>query len=393
MNVLFISAVLPYPLYSGGQIRMYNLLKRLAKKHRITLISFIRDQKEKSFDNDLSFCDQVQFVLRGRAVQPSYILNGLFGTYPWLLSTYDNQHMRERIGDVIATKHIDILHAEPFYVWPSIPDIQVPVVVSEHNIEYDVYEQYVRHFPVSVLRPFMMRDVDKIKKWEHYVWRNANRLTAVSQSDASVMQNYLSHPISVIPNGVDLPSLPFQKKKDTHHRLLFVGNFRWVPNRDAAKRLVTSIWPIVREKYPDAELAIVGRDMPSLLEKEIRNAGGSAQSNVKSIAESYAWADVMVAPHGIAGGTKFKILEAFASGLPVVTTYAGITGIEANDGHEYLSAKTDAEFAHQIFVVFEQQKKMESITYAARILIEHTYNWDFIAQKLETVWKEAYERT
>lgn len=96
MNILFISAVLPYPLHSGGQIRTYQLLKRLSKKYTITLLSFIRNEKEKEYLKELSFLNRVETIYRGKALQLKYLL-GALGHYSWLLSTYNNNEMRERI--------------------------------------------------------------------------------------------------------------------------------------------------------------------------------------------------------------------------------------------------------------------------------------------------------
>src|SRR3989339_1286331 len=97
MNILFISAVFPYPLHSGGQIRIYNLLKRLSKKHSITLLSFIRSDKEKEYIKELSFLSHVETVYRGKALQLKYLF-GAVGNYSWLLSSYNNSEMRQRIN-------------------------------------------------------------------------------------------------------------------------------------------------------------------------------------------------------------------------------------------------------------------------------------------------------
>ena len=97
MNILFVSAILPYPLHSGGQIRIYNLLKRLSDKHSITLLSFIRSKEENKYVKELSFCSHIETVLRGKAMQLKYLL-GAMGNYSWLLSTYNNQEMKKIIN-------------------------------------------------------------------------------------------------------------------------------------------------------------------------------------------------------------------------------------------------------------------------------------------------------
>ena len=121
MNILFVSAVLPFPLHSGGQIRIYNILKRLSKRHRITLLSFIREEGERDLAKHLDFCQSVRMVMRGRAWQPKYVFGSVLGKYPLLLASYDNAAMRQAIRDTVLRDQIDLIHLEPFYVWPALP--------------------------------------------------------------------------------------------------------------------------------------------------------------------------------------------------------------------------------------------------------------------------------
>lgn len=394
MNILVVAAVLPYPLYSGGQIRMYNLLKRLSKKHRITLVSFIRSDKERIFRKELGFCHAVHMVLRGRAWQPKYYLRALLGNYPFLLSTYDNALMRTLLAELIAKNTFDLIHMEPFYVLPSMPMHSLSTVVSEHNIEYDVYDGYVRRFPIPILRPLLSWDVYKLKKWEHIAWKQATVLTAVSSHDADVIGSYLRKPVPVVANGVDLTSFPFvTRPKRRHLSVLFVGNFRWHPNRDAAARLLDHIWPEILLALPQATLTVVGMDMPDTMRKRINALGGTALSGAPDIAKVYASADVLIAPHAIAGGTKFKMLEAMATGLPIITSAQGMAGLDAVANEHYFEAKTTAEYVAQVVSLVRNPQKTTAVVRNARRLVEKQYNWDSIARTLETAWQSAYERT
>ena len=141
MKILFVSAVLPYPLHSGGQIRIYNLLKRLVDTHEIHLYSFIRSETEKKYLPDLRFCKSVTTVLRGRVWQPKYIYKTLTGSLPLLWSSYHNSRMVGFLADEISLGNYDLIHIEPGYVWPSVPtQHRVPIVVAEHNIEHEVYK-------------------------------------------------------------------------------------------------------------------------------------------------------------------------------------------------------------------------------------------------------------
>lgn len=390
MNILFVSAVLPYPLRSGGQIRIYNLLKRLSKRHTITLVSFIREEGERELLRHLDFCERVEMVMRGRAWQPKYILRAVIGMYPFLLSTYHNELMRQTIARLVSEKKYDVIHIEPFYVMPSLPETLPPLVISEHNVEYDVYGGYARRFSGAVLRPFLHWDVSKMKHWERLSWQKANAVTAVSEEDAAVIKTYVNHSVPVVPNGVDIGSFPFRLPKRTKNPvILFVGNFRWHPNQDAAYSLVEHIWPRLQNRIKNARLRIVGKDIPVKLRRMVEAKGGTLDEDVEDIASVYGQADVLVAPHAISGGTKFKMLEAMATGLPIVTTKEGVAGLAMEQDIHFLSAEAPDEFVTAIAAICESDVLGGTLAKNGRKLIESRYNWDSIAKTLEGVWQKA----
>lgn len=361
MKILFVSAVLPYPLHSGGQIRMYNLLKRLGKKHEISLYAFIRSEKEKQYIPQLSFCKKVVTILRGRAWQPKYLFKTIASSYPFLWNTYHNSHMLSLLSDEIAKGRYDLIHIEPGYVWPSLPaEHNIPIVIAEHNIEHEIYSAYAKQFSIPVLRPFMMLDVAKMKQWEKRIWSEATAVVAVSEEDKKV----IGEKATVVPNGVDLPAFPFTPgKAHAHPVFLYVGNFKWMENRDTADNIKKNYWPTIRKQYPHATLRIVGQ--------------GAPDGPFTSMQEELARADVMLAPIRIGGGTKFKILEAMASGVPVVTSTLGAAGLDKN-----VLWIADSPRQLDIPAVFADRTKIKN----ARQQIEGVYNWDIIAKKLDTVW-------
>ncbi|HLD24622.1 MAG TPA: glycosyltransferase family 4 protein [Patescibacteria group bacterium] len=364
MNILFVSAVLPYPLYSGGQIRIYNLLKRLSKRHTITLVSCIRSEEERAYKKDLAFCHEVHMVMRGRVWQLRFLMNAI-GKYPLLLASYDLSDMRTSLQMLLDRGHFDLVHLEPFYVWPSVPNTDVPIVVSEHNVEYEVYKR--------ITPAFFRWDTAKLAYWEAFVWKKAAALTAVSDDDALVMKRVSGRDVTIVHNGVDTKTFRFRKpnisKKPT---LLFVGNFRWYPNREAAKTLVSRVWPKVRSSMPGARLWIVGKDIPEAY-KEF-------EKKTDDIATIYRDADILVAPHSVPSGTKYKMLEAMATGLPIVTTKEGAKGLGMEENVHYVT---------DITRLWDNPSLAEDLAKNGRKLVEEKYAWDQISQKLDYVWKNA----
>ena len=395
MKILFVSAIMPYPLHSGGQVRVYNLLSRLSRHHEITLVTFLRDLSDKRYEKDLAFCKKIITGYRGHAWQPGYVIRSLAGTKPLLLASYDHAELRQEIAKELSTGSYDLVHIEPWYVWLSLPTVTIPTVVATHNIEYEVYQEYVRRFWFVPLRPGYYWDVLKLAFWEKHVWKRASRVIAVSKDDASVIRKSVGPdvPVSVVSNGVDVSSFRFEMKKSGGAPVfLFVGSFTWMQNRDAAQWLVKSIWPMLEKQFPGAVLRIVGRSMPTKLRKLVVNTRVTLLEHVENIEDEFHNAHVLIAPIRIGGGTSFKILEAMASGLPVVTTTLGAAGLNVTHGKELLIANTDDELVEAVSLFTRFPKKRIEIAQNARKTIERDYAWDNIAKALDHVWYETTKK-
>ncbi|MDO8451965.1 MAG: glycosyltransferase family 4 protein [bacterium] len=392
MKILFVSAVLPYPLYSGGQVRVYNLLLRLSADHEITLVTFLRERDEARYEKNLAFCKKIITAYRGHAWNFGYVSRSLLGKFPLLLASYDHAVLRNTVAHELSGGGYDLVHIEPWYAFSSIPETDTPRVQATHNIEYDIYAEYVRRLGISPLRLGYRFDVAKLRYWERRIWKRAAHVIAVSEDDAEIIRKTVGvHPsVTVVPNGVDVRAFQMRTRKKIESPVfLFLGSFTWMQNRDAVEWLGTEIWPLLRVKYPRAILRVVGRGMSRRLKRRLTDPSILLLDHVEHIEDELHSSDVLIAPIRIGGGTSFKILEAMASGLPVVTTSLGALGLAVSDRKDIMIGDSKEEIVNAVAALLASDSLRLNIARTARKKIERAYAWDGIAGTLERVWYET----
>jgi len=167
-------------------------------------------------------------------------------------------------------------------------------------------------------------------------------------------------------------------------KLLYVGDYAYLQNSDAISWLLKDIYPAIRAKYPNSTLTIVGKNIPENLEKSY---GVTIQRDVEDIREVYSDADMLLAPLRISSGTQFKILEAMATGVIVLTTPTGIQGLNAKPGKELVVFKDKRDVALAIENILKSQNTAEEMSKRARELVEKEYSWNMIGSKLRSIYK------
>lgn len=391
MKLLMLTPYLPYPLLTGGQTRSYNLIKRLSSLgHEITLFSLIKIDEERKYVGELEkFCKEVQVFQRSE--KPWTIGNILktgFSFYPFLVVRNWAKGEKSAIEKKLKGKKFDLIHAETFYVMPHIPKTKIPILLVEQTIEYLVYRHYAESYPNLFLRPFLYFDVLKMKYWEKKFWSRANKVAAMSKEDKQIMLSQLPNlDVDIVPNGVD--SNFFGKSVANRSELpiiLYLGNFTWLQNREAVKILIEKVWSKIKSSIPMVKLWIIGKDarkfFPDLSANDIR------VEEVADVRKIYQEASVLVAPIYGGGGTRYKNFEAFASGLPVVTTSIGIGGIDAKDGEEVLVRDKPEEISEAAIELLNNPKLAKKIADNAKRLVKEKFDWDPIARNLSRIYEQ-----
>jgi glycosyltransferase involved in cell wall biosynthesis len=388
MKILMITPYLPYPLFSGGQIRSYNLLKNLAKKHEITLFSFMKQINQSHVSQLKSFCKKIEVFKRRKAWSVQNISFSAFSFYPFLVAIYFSPSLKARIREALEKEKYDLIHAETFYVMPNIPHTDIPILLVEQTIEYLVYDHFIQTVKFLPARPPLLLDVFKLKFWESFYWKKAKVVGAMSEADEKEMKKLVPDlKVEIIPNGVDLDYFANYKKAKGDNTILFVGNFSWLQNREAAYFLVEEIWPKIKRKVKDAKLWIVGRNPGVKIRNLAKDSEIKIDEGVEDIREAYSKASVLLAPIFGPGGTRFKILEAMASELSVVTTPTGIEGVPAKNNIHLLIGENAQELSDATVKVLKEKKLSQRLSKNAKKLVGEEFNWQRISAKLDKIYQ------
>ncbi len=393
MKILMIVPYLPYPLYSGGQIRTFNLIKQLSKKHQLTLVSFIRHNEEKQYIPFLQkYTTKVITIKRRSAWNLVNILLAAFSNFPFLVSIYYSPKLKRTLKQLLSKNNYDLIHAETFYVLPNIPKTPTPILLVEQTIEYLVYQRYSQNIPLFFLKPFLYYDVKKIASWEKHYWKTVSKLATVSQKDKEfIAQQVKRKDIQVVPNGVDFQSFKEVYKENLHRKkgktVIFVGNFTWLPNREAVQILAKKIWPLILSKIPTAKLIIAGRNPTySIIRLNNPQKNIHVLGEVNDIRQVFSQADLSLLPIKNGRGTKYKVLESIAAGVPVVGTPLAIEGLDLTDKKEVLIGKTTKELAQKAQFILNYPRIAKKISQAALNKLRKQLSWPKVANSLNNIY-------
>ncbi len=390
-----ITPYVPYPPASGGQIRTLNLLKYLKKKVDITLVCLYKTNEEKKLSKNLSNLAERIYLCK-RPKNPwsiPLLIKAFFSTKPFLVIRNFSQEAKELIKKLLEQEHFDAIHAETFYVMPHLPEIKIPVLLVEQTIEYNVYQHFVETLPVP-LRYLFYLDILQLKFWEKYYWKRSDYVACVSIPDQKEINKADKNiPTVVIPNGAgdDMFVKKLPKKSFKKPILLFVGNFLWLQNTEAAQILIKKIFPILQKSLPETKLIIAGQhlgkkfDIISNSQLQLKEI---PPSNINEIKKLYHQATVFISPLQGPGGTRLKILGAMAAGLPIVGSRVSVSGLNLKNGREYLLAEKPEQFVRQIKKILTDKNLYYKIQKNAYQKAKKDYSWKNIAEKLNQVYEK-----
>jgi glycosyltransferase involved in cell wall biosynthesis len=394
--VLVLDEWVPYPPDTGKRVRTWNLLRRLARWHRISLLCYGEPEGEvASAVRSAGIHLHTVTPLAGKDAWRLYprLAANLFSPYPFSVKKHYTRRFRKRLKDLLDEEHFDLVHCEwaPYARFLSNVG-RIPTIVMAHNIESQIWSRRARQSRTVAERAFFSSQARKMESFERRALTRAGRVAVVTALDGEQLAAWGVRHISLVENGVDLDQFVPAEETPLLGHILFCGSLDWDPNLDALDFLLEEIMPPLIQRLPGVKLRIVGKGPSSSLRKRLAGrANVEFVGEVSDVRPYLAQTSVVVVPLRIGGGSRIKILEALAMGKAVVSTSIGAEGLAVSDGVHLVLADTPAEFASRAVELLTSPQESRRLGENGRRLVVDRYSWDRAAKAMESAWRQVCE--
>jgi sugar transferase (PEP-CTERM/EpsH1 system associated) len=411
MRLLLLTPQLPYPPRQGTTIRNYFLLKHLARRHTVDLLTFLAPDEHLTADSPLhKLCRRVAAVPQPRRSLARRALDTLRSPLPDMALRLEEPAMHALVDRWMAEQSYDVVQIEGIEMAQyglrarrSTAAPQRPLLVfDDHNCEYLLQKRNaltdLRQPTRWLAAAYSVVQWQKLLRYETQICQRADVVLAVSVADKAALAALTPGvALTVISNGIDLEDYQPVATDATPVRppfaLVFTGKMDYRPNIDAALWFGQHVLPLVRGQEPHVVFQIVGMNPHPRLDVLRGSPAIEITGAVPDAKPFIEGATVYVVPMRVGGGTRLKVLEAFACGRAVVSTGLGVEGIPVQNGRELLVADTPATFAQAVVHLLSDAQgggqQARQLGQAARALVEQHYSWSQIIPRLEQVYVEA----
>lgn len=398
MRVAFVTARPPYPLNTGGRIRTFHLLKQISRIHDVTLITAAEGAHDHAalagLRDALAGCSiKAVEVPPRRAVwrRPSQVTRMLWGPLPYTWAGYCSRQFQDYLRTIFRDATYDLVHCDHVQVAHAFAGFDTaPRVLNAHNIESVLIRRMADHAASPWRKALVAWQAAKTHQAEAEAHRGFHRSIVVSEVDQAALEQISpGQPITVVPNGVDADYFQPAAVLDPSPAIVFVGSMDWLPNIDAVNVFVRRVLPRIRQDVPDATLWVVGRTPPRSMARGWAGEGVRVTGTVGDVRPYIARARLVVVPLRIAGGTRLKILEAWAMGKPVLSTAVGAEGLPAVDGENIALADSPDDMAVRAVMLLKDASTAAGLGARGRRMVEEQFTWSRVAGRL----LQAYEET
>ena len=391
MKILWICPFFLHPTDRGAQIRTLGTLKQLHTRHEIHFAALNDPSNTEGPLRSSEYSSRHIAVEHSAPSRKSLgILPQLAGSVvnpvPMAVSRYYSARFEREISALIAAEHYDSIVCDFLAAAPNVQDMAASVLF-QHNVETTIWQRHAAQASSLLKRLFFQMQARKMQAYERQICRKAKHVIAVSEIDAVRMRETFGiDGVTSVPTGVDVDYFAPRDSPIPISDIVFCGSMDWLPNVDAVVYFLAEVLPLVRAKLPDATFTIAGRSPDAAVLKAVEGQTGVTVTGKVDDMRPYLWGSkISIVPIRIGGGTRLKIYECMAAGLPVVSTTVGAEGLSYKDGEDILLADDAEAFAAACVRLLSDDAARIAIARNALERARNELSWEAVSREFEAI--------
>jgi len=389
MKLLWVKTDFLHPTTRGGQIRTLELLRCLHRRHEIHYVAFNDPNEPEGLNRAHEYSTKAypidyQLVDKGSPAFLIELMVGLFSRMPVTIQRCRSTQMRVQIERLIQQERFDCVICDFLSPAPNFPNLS-SCVLFQHNVETVIWQRRTEYSSDWLRRLYLKLQSQRMFRYEGEVCRKVRKVIAVSETDAALMREWYGvKSAEAVPTGVDAHYFESRAPVPPAADLVFVGSLDWAPNIDGIDWFQREVLPLILRRKPDCSIAIVGRKPPrAIRELSTRYPGIKITGTVPDVRPWLWGSKVSIVPLRVGGGTRLKIFESMAAGIPVVSTTIGAEGLGARDGDTIRIADNPEDFAEACIALLNSIAERERLRDRALRMVTEQYSWEAVASAFE----------
>lgn len=395
MRILFLSQVLPFPLDAGPKVRSYYVLRYLARRHDITLVTFVRENDSSAAIEHLrTFCAAVHPVMlkRSRLADGVHLFTALAQRKSFLILRDDLAGMHARIAELVRSNEFDAVHADQLSMAHYAAGLKMRRILDEHNAVWTITQRMSENEANPLKRALLENEARLVQAHEAQILAQFDQVITVTQEDARALTFPgvpLRAPLKTIPICIDPVAVQPRTAQPPTGNIVFLGSMLYPPNVDGVLWFARQVLPLILDKAPDSKFYVIGaRPAPAVVELGTRDARIVVTGYVDDASTYLQDSAVFVVPLRAGGGMRVKILDAWARGLPIVTTSLGCEGIRVTPDENLVVADTPETFAASVLGLIHNPGRALKLGQKGREWVQEHFDWQRIYPAFDEVYPD-----
>lgn len=388
LKVLLIASEVPYPPTDSNRACYYHLLSRLAGKHAFTVLAMSSGGKAED-------AAQLEPYVKELIVVPHEIkttvwrrLAASFSPLPFGVHVFRNKEYARALRELLARESFDVIVAGNVNMAQYTVGLEgTPKVLFPQDAWSLYYRRQMKHAANPAAFLYSLLQHLKLRRYERRTYGRYDGCIMVAQRDADIVRGACPGlPIYLARSGVNMPPLKDAAKEP--HSVVFSGVMDYPPNKDCVFYFANEIFPLVREKVPEATFHVVGKNTGPEVRALAERPGVVVTGTVPDLIAYIRRMEIYVCPMRLGSGMKMKIVEALSAGLPVVSTSVGADGMDLLvAGRDFVVADGPTAFAAAVVEMLRDEAARRRFGRSGRAAVKKTYTWDAYAKAWAKILK------